>query len=71
MMKETLKVTDRETDRDDRRNSYYGGPFKPIEPTFTRPFKSAEPEPIWDRNGHVPGLKGRNGSLPDINDMAT
>ncbi|KAH3860948.1 hypothetical protein DPMN_023872 [Dreissena polymorpha] len=62
-----LRKTDRETDRDDRRNSYYGGPFKPIEPTYTRPFKSAEPEPIWDRNGHVPGLKGRTGSLPDIN----
>ncbi|XP_052261803.1 uncharacterized protein LOC127865824 isoform X1 [Dreissena polymorpha] len=62
-----LREPDRETDRDDRRNSYYGGPFKPIEPTHTRPFKSAEPEPIWDRNGHVPGLKGRTGSLPDIN----
>ncbi|KAH3860464.1 hypothetical protein DPMN_023364 [Dreissena polymorpha] len=63
-----LRATDRETDRDDRRNSYYGGPFKPIEPTYTRPFKSAEPKPIWDRHGHVPGLKGRTGSLPDIND---
>ncbi|XP_052261553.1 uncharacterized protein LOC127865674 isoform X2 [Dreissena polymorpha] len=60
-----LRETDHETDRDDRRNFYYGGPFKP---TYTRPFKSAKLEPIWNHNGHVPGLKGRAGSLPDLND---
>ncbi|KAH3860896.1 hypothetical protein DPMN_023819 [Dreissena polymorpha] len=58
----------RESDRDGRLNSYYGGPFKPVEPNYTRPFRLGDPDSTWDRNGHVPGMKGKSGSLPDIND---
>ncbi|XP_052261807.1 uncharacterized protein LOC127865825 isoform X2 [Dreissena polymorpha] len=57
----------RQSDRDKSRNSYNGGPFKPIQPNYTRPFRSGDPDSTWDLNGHVPGMNGRSGSLPDIN----